>query len=307
MARIENRTSRQSAGRAGDTDAEAPPERSAVRLVAAGVREKGELAFTARMAPITVESPARPTARTAEPFAVAGRSALPEAVASKPAPLRDNTPAPPEASPSTARQGPRAEAAHEQEEPPPAQPDRQPGTGVPLRSQVPVTEATSVASRRAEAAESPQAAPGAALDAEPAPTKPSSPAREIRLELATGEERVEVKLSEKAGEIKVAVRTVDSHLAERLRGDLPALASRLEQRGLRTETWQPSQTGGGDWRRPDETAATNSGGTQEDASRQQGREQQREGEPRRPHMPKEEEQQLKDKRKDFEWFLSATQ
>jgi hypothetical protein len=117
---------------------------------------------------------------------------------------------------------------------------------------------------------------------------------------------VELKLSEKAGELKVAVRTADNHLAERLRADLPALSSRLEQSGLRAETWHPSQAATGEWRRTDQMAAANQGGPQDDQSRQQGREQQHEGEPRRPYVPKD-DQQPKDKRKDFEWFLSTTQ
>jgi hypothetical protein len=143
-------------------------------------------------------------------------------------------------------------------------------------------------------------------DTEPAPTRATSPAREIRLELAQGEGRVEVKLTEKAGELKVAVRTVDIHLAERLRTELPALSSRLEQGGLRAETWQPSQTAVGEWRRTDEAAAANHGGPQDESPRQQSREQQRDCEPRRPHSPPEDEKP-KQKRKDFEWFLSTTQ
>jgi hypothetical protein len=145
-----------------------------------------------------------------------------------------------------------------------------------------------------------------AREIEPVSAKPTTPAREIRLELVAGEGRVEVKLSEKAGELKVAVRTPDSHLADRLRSDLPALSSRLEERGLRAETWQPSQAVTGELRKTNEAAAANNGGLHEDAPGQQGREQQREGEPRRqPVLP--EDEQPKEKRKDFEWFLSATQ
>ena len=116
---------------------------------------------------------------------------------------------------------------------------------------------------------------------------------------------MELKLSEKAGELKVAVRTADNHMAERLRADLPALSSRLEQSGLRAETWQPLQAATVDWRRTDETAASTNGGPPEDHSRQQGREQQREGQPRQQQTS--EDTQPKEKRKDFEWFLSTTQ
>jgi hypothetical protein len=62
-------------------------------------------------------------------------------------------------------------------------------------------------------------------------------AREIQLELRDADARVNVRLVERAGSVQVDVRTPDSHLAASLRDDLPALTARLEQTGLRAETW----------------------------------------------------------------------
>jgi hypothetical protein len=67
--------------------------------------------------------------------------------------------------------------------------------------------------------------------------------RDIKLEVAgQGDQRVEVRISERAGDMHVAVRTPDSGLAGDLRNDLPSLASKLEQSGFRAETWHPSGT-----------------------------------------------------------------
>lgn len=74
----------------------------------------------------------------------------------------------------------------------------------------------------------------------PEPPPPVSPARDIRLQVTGGERRVEVRLTERAGEVQVSVRTPDSQLAGALRDDLPALSARLQQTGFRAETWHPA-------------------------------------------------------------------
>lgn len=79
-----------------------------------------------------------------------------------------------------------------------------------------------------------------AMPETPQPPK-SLPVRELRLEVDQGERKVEVHLIERAGDVHVAVRTPDVRLAGEIRENLPALSSRLEQTGYRTETWQGSQ------------------------------------------------------------------
>jgi hypothetical protein len=137
---------------------------------------------------------------------------------------------------------------------------------------------------------------------------PATPAREIRLEFTQGGRRVEVNLSDRAGEVNVAVRTPDRRLAERLRGDLPELSSRLAEVGVRAETWHPPAASGGDPREIREFAAR-SGGEQPDAPfGRQGHEQQRqrEDQPRSHRWIDEDSQELNEKGREFEWYLPGT-
>jgi hypothetical protein len=147
----------------------------------------------------------------------------------------------------------------------------------------------------------------AALETEPAAVKQPAQAREIRLEVGSDSDRVEVKLSERAGELKVSVRTPDSHLAERLRADLPTLSARLEESGLRAETWRPSVAGGNETRTAHEVSTAGFGDQPRDPeSGRQQREQQRHREPQQPRVM-EENETSKEKGQEFEWFLSPTQ
>ncbi len=81
--------------------------------------------------------------------------------------------------------------------------------------------------------------PAAAAQPEPAPSS-SLRARDIRVQVNGGAQRVDVRLTEHRGEVQVAVRTADSRLTEALRSDLPVLSARLEQNGFRAETWHPA-------------------------------------------------------------------
>jgi hypothetical protein len=83
------------------------------------------------------------------------------------------------------------------------------------------------------------------------PVKPAPVARDLRFELSGGDRKVEVRLTDRGGEVHVAVRTGDAQLAGDLREDLPALAARLEQGGFRAETWRPGQDGATEQQRPE--------------------------------------------------------
>jgi hypothetical protein len=63
--------------------------------------------------------------------------------------------------------------------------------------------------------------------------------RDISLNLSTKDQNVQVRLSERAGELHVTVRTPDSTLSHGLREGLSDLMGRLERGGYRAETWQP--------------------------------------------------------------------
>jgi hypothetical protein len=70
--------------------------------------------------------------------------------------------------------------------------------------------------------------------------RPAAPARVISLRVSdAGQERVELHVTERAGEVHVAVRTADVNLASSLRENLSDLVQRLEHTGFHAETWRP--------------------------------------------------------------------
>jgi hypothetical protein len=145
-------------------------------------------------------------------------------------------------------------------------------------------------------------------EAEIPPSRPPGVARDIKFEVNGGDRRVEVRLVERGGEVHVAVRTPDARLASALREDLPALSSRLAESGFRTETWHPAAPGGlyGASDGPREGyAQPSAGGSPHDpnpGSRQEGRQQQGDAEPRQDSS---EQPNPKEKGKEFAWFISS--
>ena len=140
-------------------------------------------------------------------------------------------------------------------------------------------------------------------DAGPEAAK-AAPLREMKFEVTGGERRVEVRLSERAGEVKMTVRTADAPLASSLRENLPALSARLAETGLRSETWRPAASSTDDWRHNAESPA---GGASQDANaqpREQGREAQ-DGAAQRRHKSPQEPAPLKEKGRDFAWLMSS--
>jgi hypothetical protein len=136
--------------------------------------------------------------------------------------------------------------------------------------------------------------------------KAPTPARDIKLELSGDDRRVEVRLTERAGEVRVAVRTTDPHLAGSLREDLPSLSARLTEGGYRTESWHPGTSQGETHR----TADTNAGTLNQDSNPQSGQHDQEQqsghGHPRRPEVP-EQQNPRKEKGRDFAWLMSSLQ
>ena len=93
------------------------------------------------------------------------------------------------------------------------------------------------------------------------------PAREISLRLpGSGESgSVDLRISERAGKVQIAVRTLDAGLARALRSDISDLVGRLERKGFDTQTWLPPERSGHG------TVETQNGSTSEHGgSRQSG-------------------------------------
>ncbi|MCU1236656.1 MAG: hypothetical protein JWP63_4623 [Candidatus Solibacter sp.] len=121
-------------------------------------------------------------------------------------------------------------------------------------------------------------------------------ARDIKLEVSDGEHRLEVRLSERGGEVRVAVRTADSHLAGELRDNLPQLASRLAENGMRSELWRPTDAHAGNLSQEGDSQSRGQfGDTQGDAEQRQAQDLQ----------DLQEQKTHKEKGKDFAWLMSS--
>jgi hypothetical protein len=95
--------------------------------------------------------------------------------------------------------------------------------------------------------------------AKPAPVQSSTPATEIAEPSQTPTARpqsldfrvagndnqdVNVRVSQRAGDVQVTVRTGDTDLAQTLRQHLPELSDRLTQSGVQSEIWRPAAAAG---------------------------------------------------------------
>jgi len=83
--------------------------------------------------------------------------------------------------------------------------------------------------------------------ARPAAAEPTDPAaqtvsRDVSLHLADGESSVDIRMAERAGEIRVTVHTPDGDLANSLRAELPDLVGKLRQSGFQADAWRPAAT-----------------------------------------------------------------
>jgi hypothetical protein len=79
------------------------------------------------------------------------------------------------------------------------------------------------------------------IRAEDAAPKTAAPLKDLLLQVGqSSQERVELRVVEREGELHVAVRTGDADLAHGLRQGLPELVDHLDQGGFRTEAWRPS-------------------------------------------------------------------
>ncbi len=135
----------------------------------------------------------------------------------------------------------------------------------------------------------------------PPPVAAHSPVRDIRLQVGGPERHADVRLTERAGEVHVAVRTPDSRLAGALREDLPALAARLEATGFRAEAWHPG-TAASETRLVQVQPA--SAGTPSDPPMPDGHGGQQQQSRERGKAP-EAEPAAESQPKDFSWLLSS--
>jgi len=156
--------------------------------------------------------------------------------------------------------------------------------------------------------EIPEAKPVSPKDALEVQTKPepakATAVRDMKFEVVGVDRRVEVRLSERHGEMKMTVRTPDTNLASTLRENLPALSTRLAESGFKSETWHPAASSTSEWQH---SAEPSKGGAFQDSNTPQ-REQHRESQdgggqqhPKRPQEPVTQQQ----KGRNFAWLMSS--
>jgi hypothetical protein len=127
-------------------------------------------------------------------------------------------------------------------------------------------------------------------------------AHEIKLQLNGGDQRVEVRMVERGGDVHVDVRTPDARLAGALREDLPALSARLEQSGFHAENWHTGLTASPDRQTLPQTTA---GAPPQDQQNRSGQDRNNQQDGRQPPPKNQNNPQLKDDRKDFAWLFTS--
>ncbi|HMD70435.1 MAG TPA: hypothetical protein VKF41_03790 [Bryobacteraceae bacterium] len=135
-------------------------------------------------------------------------------------------------------------------------------------------------------------------------SKPPTPARDMQFAVGGGDQRVEVRLAERGGELHVAVHTPDQRLAGSLRDDLPSLTARLESAGLRAETWHAGSSGSAGRERPGDTSSRTLSQNPQEQPGQDGRRQRDDAPPQRA-KPSEDSSHPKRDRKEFQWLLTS--
>jgi hypothetical protein len=81
------------------------------------------------------------------------------------------------------------------------------------------------------------------LDPEDQPSA-GRPMRELSLQISSaGDQKVDVRLVERAGEVHVSVRTPDAELAHEMRQELGSLTGKLAQSGFGAEQFTPPSSG----------------------------------------------------------------
>jgi hypothetical protein len=105
------------------------------------------------------------------------------------------------------------------------------------------TSSFSFGAAKAEAVDTPgpaEVAPVSPIEHEPR-TEAPKPLTELSVRVTDDrDQKVDVRIQERGGELRVAVRASDNHLAGGLREAMPELVGRLESNGFRTETWHPA-------------------------------------------------------------------
>jgi hypothetical protein len=130
--------------------------------------------------------------------------------------------------------------------------------------------------------------------------KPPAPLKDLSIQVGqTQQDKVELRVVERSGELRVAVRAADPDLSQGLRQGLSDLVNRLEQNGFRAEGWRPGTNAAtvqaaADTRQKSTQFHHNDGSQSQSGGSQQGRQQNRQNQSYRPAWVQELEGNLAD-------------
>jgi hypothetical protein len=283
-----------------------------VRELSTSTPDTGQVAFVVRTmeVPPTEDSVHRessvPQAPAEGSRQIAPHEKQSDIPASEPPAANENRPSPfrePEQPPTrTVRERRPETPPSEQAEPHTVIPN---GKAIPTSPQEAPVKAEPAPGRSA----SPETKTVAPKDAMEIHTKPeavkASPVRDMKFEVVGVDRRVEVRVSERHGEMEMTVRTPDVNLATTLRENLPALSTRLTESGFKSETWHPAAPSTSEGKH--NTESSQGGGFQDSNTppRDQHRESQEGSGQQHPKKPQEPVAQQRQKGRDFAWLMSS--
>ena len=134
----------------------------------------------------------------------------------------------------------------------------------------------------------------------------SSSVHDIQLHLTGADGPVDIHLAERAGEVRVDVRTPDSRTSGALREDISSLTTRLEQTGFHAEAWRPAPVSEAQRERFAERPAGTDSQPQQQQGRQDDRERRQDNRREQPSGEAPEYSQSEQERKDFSWLFTST-
>jgi hypothetical protein len=142
-------------------------------------------------------------------------------------------------------------------------------------------------------------------ETQPDVAKPQTATREIHFQLQHETQRVDLRLTERQGQVHISVRTPDERLSGVLRDNLPSLSTRLEDSGFHTWTWHPGLATEPESSRP---SLTGSGVSPDGGDPQKHPQENQQGQPDQQERPSRQKPGPEGKqRKEFSWLFQSLQ
>jgi hypothetical protein len=184
----------------------------------------GELAFAVKVTPQETAGPATDSGDDVKPLVTSSAAQV--------APVKESRRA--EDDGTLADGAPQQNAGHE---------TPLPAAALPLAER-PAVSPVSVPEAHTATPQHPNSAEVAQLSETPE-AKPPQPLKQLSIQMGQEpQQKVEVRVVERAGELQVAVRAANPDMAQGLRQGISDLVGQLEQSGYRADAWRPGTTAG---------------------------------------------------------------